>query len=63
MVIYNDVPTRCAHLWPAGIRTSEIDEFLKEGDQFRFGNTVLDVIFVPGHAPGMLLLLTTLSDT
>lgn len=26
--------------------------FLKEGDIIRFGNSVLDIIFVPGHAPG-----------
>ncbi len=26
--------------------------YLKEGDQIQFGNSVLDVIFTPGHAPG-----------
>lgn len=52
MVIFNDVPTRCAIYGLRGFEPSTIDEFLKEGDQFRFGNTVLDVIFVPGHAPG-----------
>ncbi|UFH54430.1 MBL fold metallo-hydrolase [Spirosoma sp. KNUC1025] len=52
MVIYNDVPTRCALYGLRGYEPSEIDAFLNEGDQFRFGNTVLDVIFVPGHAPG-----------
>lgn len=51
-VIFNDVPTRCALYGLRGYEPSEIDEFLKEGDQVRFGNTVLDVIFVPGHAPG-----------
>ncbi len=52
MVIYNDVPTRCALYGLRGYEPSEIDAYLKEGDQFRFGNTVLDVIFAPGHAPG-----------
>lgn len=52
MVIYNDVPTRCMLYGLRGYEPSEIDAFLKEGDQFRFGNTTLDVIFVPGHAPG-----------
>lgn len=27
-------------------------KFLKEGQQISFGSTVLDIIFVPGHAPG-----------
>ncbi|WP_460940028.1 MBL fold metallo-hydrolase [Spirosoma humi] len=52
MVIFNDVPTRCALYGLRGFEPSTIDAFLKEGDQFRFGNTVLDVVFVPGHAPG-----------
>lgn len=52
MVIFNDVPTRCAIYGLRGYEPTEIDAFLKEGDRFRFGNTALDVIFVPGHAPG-----------
>ncbi|GAB3991738.1 MBL fold metallo-hydrolase [Spirosoma daeguense] len=52
MVIYNDVPTRCILYGLRGYEPSEIDAFLTEGEQFRFGNTVLDIIFVPGHAPG-----------
>ncbi|MBC8110694.1 MAG: MBL fold metallo-hydrolase [Verrucomicrobia bacterium] len=31
---------------------SEADGFLNEGDIFRFGNTDLKILFVPGHAPG-----------
>ena len=26
--------------------------FIKEGEQIKFGNSSLDVVFVPGHAPG-----------
>jgi hydroxyacylglutathione hydrolase len=26
--------------------------YLKDGEQIKFGNTVLDIIFAPGHAPG-----------
>ena len=52
MVIYDDVPSRCTLYGLRGYEPSEIDAFLKEGDRFRFGNTALDVIFVPGHAPG-----------
>ena len=52
MVIYNDVPARCALYGLRGYEPSEIDAFLKEGDQFRIGTILLDVVFVPGHAPG-----------
>ena len=52
MVIFNDVPTRCALYGLRGYEPTDVDAFLKEGDQFRFGNVTLDVVFVPGHAPG-----------
>jgi hydroxyacylglutathione hydrolase len=28
------------------------DYFLEEGDKVKFGNSELDILFVPGHAPG-----------
>lgn len=31
---------------------SVADQFLKEGDVIRFGNSSLSVLFLPGHAPG-----------
>lgn len=31
---------------------SEADTFLNEGDKVQFGNSFLDIVFVPGHAPG-----------
>lgn len=34
----------------------EIDQFLNEGDQVTFGNSSLEVIHVPGHAPGHVVL-------
>lgn len=52
MVIYNDVPTRCALYGLRGYEPATIDAFLNENDQIKVGNTVLDVLFVPGHAPG-----------
>lgn len=52
MVIFNDVANRCAMYGIRGYDPAEIDEYLHEGDQFRIGSLVLDVIFVPGHAPG-----------
>lgn len=51
-VVFNDVPTRCAVFGLRGYEPSEIDVHIKEGDQIRFGSVVLDVVFVPGHAPG-----------
>jgi len=51
-VIFNDVPTRATTYGLRGYEHSEVDEWLTEGDRIRFGNTALDVIFTPGHAPG-----------
>ncbi|GAB3509496.1 MBL fold metallo-hydrolase [Spirosoma knui] len=52
MVIYNDVPARCALYGLRAYEPSTIDGFLKEGEQIHVGNTVLDIVFTPGHAPG-----------
>ena len=35
---------------------AEIDHLLAGGDVFRFGETELNVLFVPGHAPGHIVL-------
>jgi len=32
----------------------EPKNFLKDGDEVKFGNTVLSVLFTPGHSPGSL---------
>ena len=37
----------------------EPSEFLKEGELLKFGNTALEIIFVPGHAPDHLVFLNT----
>ena len=34
----------------------EPNNFLKEGEQVRFGNSSLDILFTPGHAPGHITL-------
>jgi hydroxyacylglutathione hydrolase len=31
---------------------ASVDRYIDEGDQIKFGNSVLDILFVPGHAPG-----------
>lgn len=33
-------------------REAEIDEFIDEGDIVKFGESQLEVLFVPGHSPG-----------
>ena len=33
------------------------EKFIKEGDQVKFGNSIFDVLFVPGHAPGHIALV------
>lgn len=54
-----DLPTlhalpNYAHIFGVGNleESPEPGSFLEEGDKVQFGNTTLDVIFVPGHAPG-----------
>jgi len=49
----NSVSTYC-HLYgfDAYELSPEPSSFLKEGDKIIFGNSELDVIFCPGHAPG-----------
>jgi len=33
---------------------TEADEFIKEGDRIQFGNSELEILFVPGHSVGHL---------
>ena len=40
-----------------GYKSSEADAFVDEGEQVKFGNSVFDIIFVPGHAPGHIALV------
>ncbi len=46
------VQTYAAAYGFAGYESTEADHFLKEGDTIKLGNSVLEVLFVPGHAPG-----------
>lgn len=36
---------------------ADIDAFFEEGDTIEFGNSKLDILFVPGHAPGHVAFL------
>jgi glyoxylase-like metal-dependent hydrolase (beta-lactamase superfamily II) len=42
---------------------AEPDIYLKEGEPVTFGNQSLDVLFVPGHAPGHIAFYHTASKT
>lgn len=35
-----------------GYEETTMDEFVEEGEEVAFGNSKLEVLFVPGHAPG-----------
>ncbi len=41
-----------------GYEEATVDGYLKEGDQVDFGSSVLNVLFVPGHAPGHIALVS-----
>lgn len=52
--ILASVENRC-QLWGIrGYEPVEADEFIDEGDIIFFGNSQLEILFVPGHAPGHL---------
>lgn len=50
--VLSDVEIRCKTWGIQGYEPVEADLFLTEGEQFKFGNTVFDIVHVPGHAPG-----------
>lgn len=50
--ILADVENRCKTWGIPGYEPVEADKSLNEGEIFTFGNTELEVIHVPGHAPG-----------
>jgi len=53
-----ELAKRSAMVYQIPYKTSPpIDVPLKEGDQLSFGNTLFEVLFVPGHAPDHLVLI------
>lgn len=50
--ILADFETRCKTWGIPGAEPVEAQHFFEEGDTFTFGNTTLEIIHVPGHAPG-----------
>jgi glyoxylase-like metal-dependent hydrolase (beta-lactamase superfamily II) len=46
---------RVSHLYGLNAEESvDPSNFLNEGDQIRFGNSTLDILFTPGHSPGSI---------
>jgi glyoxylase-like metal-dependent hydrolase (beta-lactamase superfamily II) len=56
--ILADVATRCQTWGIGGYEPVEADFFIDEGQKIEFGNSKLDIIFVPGHAPGHLAFIS-----
>lgn len=50
--ILSDVESRCRVWGIQGYEPVEADGFIDEGDIIKFGNSELEILFVPGHAPG-----------
>lgn len=47
-----------AKLWGISYRETPLPtQFVNEGDKIVFGNTSLDILFVPGHSPGHIALI------
>ena len=48
-----------SHLYGLNAEPSvEPSVFLNEGDQIKFGNSVLDIVFTPGHSPGSICFIS-----
>jgi hydroxyacylglutathione hydrolase len=52
--VLKEVENRCTSWGIPGYEPVEADGFIDESDIIEFGNTRLDILFVPGHAPGHL---------
>lgn len=56
--VLRDVEMRCRTWGIQGFEPVEADEFLEEGEVFEFGNSKLDIVHVPGHAPGHIAFIS-----
>ena len=50
--VLKSVTTYAGNYGFPGYEDAEPDSFVEEGDKVEFGDSILDVVFVPGHAPG-----------
>ena len=51
------IPSYASNYGFAGYQNTEIEIELNEGEQVLFGNTTLNILFLPGHAPGNIAFL------
>ncbi|ADQ17180.1 beta-lactamase domain protein [Leadbetterella byssophila DSM 17132] len=56
--ILADFEMRCKMWGIPGAESFEAEKFLEEGDVFTFGQTQLEVLHVPGHAPGHIVFVS-----
>lgn len=61
--ILADFENRCKMWGIPGAEPVEADKYFEEGDVFEFGNQKLDIIYVPGHAPGHVAFINKNTDT
>ncbi len=54
--VYAAVKTYASNYGFPLYQETEVDQFLKEGETVNFGKTELQILFVPGHAPGHVAL-------
>lgn len=54
--LYQNLAMQAAWLGMRPPKTIEIDQFLREGDNLRWGARALQVLHTPGHSPGSLSL-------
>ena len=45
-----------------GYKEASVDDFLPSKGVYKFGNTTLDILFVPGHSPGHIAFLNRKED-
>lgn len=50
--LLNNAASRAEYYGFPNYEGSTVDVFIEEGDKITFGNSTLDILFVPGHAPG-----------
>ena len=51
------IPTYATNYGFGNYQSTEIEVELNEGDEVLFGNTKLNILFLPGHAPGHIVFL------
>lgn len=50
--LLNNAASRAEYYGFPNYEGSTVDVFIEEGDKITFGNSTLNILFVPGHAPG-----------